>query len=351
MHGNNFLELDPDKATKKSQNFASRQFQKDKTKSREETLLSAQHVSDFLVAFTCYELMPQSSKVVVLDTNLTVAVAMQALDENDIHSALLWDTNESDFVGMISVTDFLHFVFQSYTTTSARDLSQTLVSLEKMKLKTCRGLNASKRPSQLVCIDPQDTLYEAVTLFVKYRIHRLPVIDRIERNSVLYVLAPQRILVFLMKVMQSCLPIFSQTIEQLNVGTFQNLATCSLETTLIDVLSTMVTRNISVLPVVNNENGVLVGAFYKRDFAYFANSSKYLYFEKPLRNIDVLPIDLQERKCTCRKTETLQVIINRLLEYRLQDLICVDDDCHPIGVISIGDLLRFFLQPRKNEKE
>lgn len=128
------------------------------------------------------------------------------------------------------------------------------------------GLNASKRPQQLICVDPQDTLYEAVTLFVKYRIHRLPVIDRLELNSVLYILAPQRILVFLMKVMQSRLPIFSQTIEQLKIGTFQNLATCSLETTLIEVLNTMVTCNISVLPVVN-ENGVLIGAFYKRDFA------------------------------------------------------------------------------------
>jgi hypothetical protein len=156
------FDLDSDKTTKKSQDTSSHQFQKDKIKSRDEVLLSAQHVSDFLNAFTCYELMPQSSKVVVLDTNVTVSVAMQALDENgplhvliplfdflkndpffslDIHSALLWDAVESDFVGMISVTDFLHFVFQSYTANPTKDLTQTLVLLEKMKLRTCRGPN------------------------------------------------------------------------------------------------------------------------------------------------------------------------------------------------------------------
>jgi hypothetical protein len=157
------FDLDSDKTTKKSQDVSSHQFQKDKSKSRDEALLSAQHVSDFLSAFTCYELMPQSSKVVVLDTNVTVSVAMQALDENgrlrlliqlfnflkndnfslDIHSALLWDSKESDFVGMISVTDFLHFVFQSYTANPTQDLTQTLVLLEKMKLRTCRGSNSN----------------------------------------------------------------------------------------------------------------------------------------------------------------------------------------------------------------
>jgi CBS domain-containing protein len=127
-------------------------------------------------------------------------------------------------------------------------------------------MNAMKRPPQLIWIDPQDTLYEAVTLFVKYRVHRLPVIDRVEQNTILYVLTPSRILLFLMKVMHSRLPIFSQTVEQLGIGTFQNVARCSPEMSLIRVLEVMITRNVSVLPVVN-ERGTLVGAVYKHDFA------------------------------------------------------------------------------------
>jgi hypothetical protein len=56
-----------------------------------------------------------------------------------IHSAPLWDTTENDFVGMISVTDFLHYVLHSYTINTTKDLHQNLTLLEKAKLKDCRS--------------------------------------------------------------------------------------------------------------------------------------------------------------------------------------------------------------------
>jgi hypothetical protein len=76
------LELESDKTSKKWRDTSSHQITNEKNKTRDEVLLSAQHVSDFLVSFTCFELMPQSSKVVVLDINLTVGAAMHALNEN-----------------------------------------------------------------------------------------------------------------------------------------------------------------------------------------------------------------------------------------------------------------------------
>jgi hypothetical protein len=60
----------------------SRAEEKDRIRLRDDSLLSAQRVADFLGSFNCFDLMPQSSKVVVLDTKVTIGVAVRALEEN-----------------------------------------------------------------------------------------------------------------------------------------------------------------------------------------------------------------------------------------------------------------------------
>lgn len=53
------------------------------TSSSDETLLEDRtFVADFLRQFRCYALMPQSSKVVVLDTEIPLRSVFQALEEN-----------------------------------------------------------------------------------------------------------------------------------------------------------------------------------------------------------------------------------------------------------------------------
>lgn len=51
--------------------------------------------------------MPTSSKLVVLDTRLEVKKAFHALIENSLRSAPLWDNEVQDYVGLLTVSDFV----------------------------------------------------------------------------------------------------------------------------------------------------------------------------------------------------------------------------------------------------
>lgn len=61
-------------------------------------------VSAFLQTHTCYDMMPLSGKLVVLDTGLPVKKAFSALIQHGIRSAVLWESASQQFVGMITIT-------------------------------------------------------------------------------------------------------------------------------------------------------------------------------------------------------------------------------------------------------
>ena len=74
----------------------------------EEPAYTRKRVRDFLSTHTCYELIPESGKVVLLDTDLPVRQAFHALHEQGVASAPLWDSEAVAVVGMISASDFIH---------------------------------------------------------------------------------------------------------------------------------------------------------------------------------------------------------------------------------------------------
>ena len=68
---------------------------------------SGARVMEFLQKHTAYELIPESNKVVVLDTKLPIRQAFHAFYEQGIYAAPLWDEDSQDFVGLLSAGDFI----------------------------------------------------------------------------------------------------------------------------------------------------------------------------------------------------------------------------------------------------
>jgi len=68
---------------------------------------SRARVLEFLQRHTAYELLPESSKVVLLDTQLPVRQAFHALFEQSMCTAPLWDARRGRFCGLISPSDFI----------------------------------------------------------------------------------------------------------------------------------------------------------------------------------------------------------------------------------------------------
>ena len=71
-------------------------------------------VIKFLKSHSCYDFMPESGKVVVLDVRISVKLAFFALVEHELTYAPLWDEVRHNHVGMLTSTDLIQILEYGY---------------------------------------------------------------------------------------------------------------------------------------------------------------------------------------------------------------------------------------------
>ena len=64
-------------------------------------------IVNFFKCYKCYDLLPNSAKLVVLDTRLILKKAFFAMTDNGVRSCPLWDSDQQRYVGMLTTTDFI----------------------------------------------------------------------------------------------------------------------------------------------------------------------------------------------------------------------------------------------------
>ncbi|CAM4677227.1 5'-AMP-activated protein kinase subunit gamma-1 isoform X1 [Caretta caretta] len=296
--------------------------------------------SCFMRSHRCYDLIPTSSKLVVFDTSLQVKKAFFALVTNGVRAAPLWDSKKQSFVGMLTITDFINILHRYYKSAMVQ-----IYELEEHKIETWREVYLQDSFKPLVCISPSASLFDAVSSLIRNKIHRLPVVDPDSGNT-LYILTHKRILKFL-KLFIAEVPrpeFMGKTLEQLKIGTYANIALVRANTPLYVALGIFVQRRVSALPVVD-ESGRVVDIYSKFDVINLAA-------EKMYNNLDVTVTQaLQHRSqyfegvLTCYKHETLETIINRLVEAEVHRLVVVDENEVVKGIVSLSDILQALVLP------
>ncbi|KAM7080025.1 5'-AMP-activated protein kinase subunit gamma-1 isoform 2-T2 [Ciconia maguari] len=202
----------------------------------------------FMKSHRCYDLIPTSSKLVVFDTSLQVKKAFFALVTNGVRAAPLWDSKKQSFVGMLTITDFINILHRYYKSPMVQ-----IYELEEHKIETWRELYLQDSFKPLVCISPNASLFDAVSSLIQNKIHRLPVIDPDSGNT-LYILTHKRILKFL-KLFIAEVPkpeFMSKTLEELQIGTYSNIAVVRTSTPIYVALGIFVQHRVSALPVVDD---------------------------------------------------------------------------------------------------
>ncbi|KAI1891170.1 hypothetical protein AGOR_G00162180 [Albula goreensis] len=270
----------------------------------------------FMKSHRCYDLVPTSSKLVVFDTSLQVKKAFFALVANGVRAAPLWDSKKQCFVGMLTITDFINILHRYYKSPLVQ-----IYELEEHKIETWREVYLQDSFKPLVSISPNASLYDAV--------------------KHLYILTHKRILKFL-KLFISEMPkpaFLGQTLEELGIGTFHKIAVVRSDTPLYTALGIFVDQRVSALPVVD-DNGRVVDIYSKFDVINLAA-------EKTYNNLDVTVTKaLQHRSqyfegvLTCHRHETLEAIINRLVEAEVHRLVVVDEQEVVKGIVSLSDILQ-----------
>ncbi|XP_015255088.1 PREDICTED: 5'-AMP-activated protein kinase subunit gamma-2-like isoform X3 [Cyprinodon variegatus] len=289
----------------------------------------------FMKCHKCYDLIPTSSKLVVFDTTLQVKKAFFALVANGVRAAPLWESKKQSFVGMLTITDFINILTRYYKSPMVQ-----IYELEEHKIETWRELYLQETFKPLVHISPDASVFEAVHSLIKSKIHRLPVIDPVSGNA-LYILTHKRILKFLqLFVCEMPMPAFmKQTLEELAVGTYSNIAYIHPDTPLITALSVFTHRRVSALPVVD-DNGKVVDIYSKFDVINLAAEKTYNNLDMTVTQALRHRSQYFEGVMKCNKLETLETIVDRIVKAEVHRLVVVDDESRIVGIVSLSDILQ-----------
>uniref|UniRef100_UPI0037E7623D 5'-AMP-activated protein kinase subunit gamma-1 isoform X1 n=1 Tax=Semicossyphus pulcher TaxID=241346 RepID=UPI0037E7623D len=295
---------------------------------------------NFMKSHSCYDAIPTSCKLVIFDTKLQVKKAFFALVANGLRAAPLWDSKLQRFVGMLTITDFINILHCYY-----RSPLVQMYELESHKIETWRGdsfQNVYLQSSNhfLISITPEASLFDAIYSLLKYKIHRLPVIDP-ESGNVLHILTHKRILKFL-HIFGKKVPkpaFIRKQIQELGIGTFRNIATVQQTATLYDALSIFVERRVSALPVVDQQ-GKVVSLYSRFDVINLAAQKMYNNLDMTMQEAVRRRTCFVEGVIKCFPDETLETILDRIVKAEVHRLVLVDRADVVRGIISLSDLLQ-----------
>ncbi|GFT86215.1 5'-AMP-activated protein kinase subunit gamma-1 [Nephila pilipes] len=295
----------------------------------------------FLGSHPCYDVMPTSGKVVVFSVELLVKNSFSALVSNEIKAAPLWDASILDFVGMLTITDFIN-VLRHYYYSNPEDIKD----IENQSIGTWRRITEISKP--FIKVNGSDSLATATKLLIQEGIHRIPVLDE-KRKCVLFVLTKKRLLQYLSqnlfenfdKTNVKTPSFYKKTIRELRIGTFENIAVVNSNTKVIDALDLFVKRKVSALPVLD-KNSILIDIFEKFDVFALAKEQTYHNLDMPI-NDAILNAYSREMAWICTMDESLETVINKFVTKKVHRLVVIDEMRCVVGMVSLSDILKFLV--------
>jgi 5'-AMP-activated protein kinase regulatory gamma subunit len=299
--------------------------------------------AQFMQAHRCYDVIPMNAKLVILDTNLDVSKAFYALVYNSVRSALLWHPTKQRLCGMLTITDFILILLRLYRTEKATigtNLETHLIGEWRDMLKKEGKLK------KLTTVSANTSLYRAVQMLSETMYHRIPVLDEVTGNP-LYFLTHKRILRFLYLYLEQ-LPrpsFMHESVQQLGVGTYNDLQYVHPETPLVECLAKLTSRHMSAVPVVERDTLQVVDIYARFDAIGLAAQQSYDNLDK------TVAVALQHRKLsnwyegvlTCLETDTLWEVVKKLVMHEVHGLVVVNSKNVLRGVLTLSDVLRYMV--------
>jgi len=259
----------------------------------------------------------------------------------DMLAAPLWDPVKCQFVGLLTVTDFID-ILRHYRATNS-DVSTLAVS----SIAEILGGLDSVRPFQGA--DSACTLQQACQQLLHTNQDFLPIVFA-EDMRVLACITYTNILEHLVTHFREQRRLFDDSITDLGIGTYgDKVATVNPQQTLAEALQLMHQHGLSAVPVLDS-NRKVVGVYSRSDITFLTKATDA---EDAVRNLDLPLQDIlsQTRQDvttpdalrTCSPSHTLQAIFESFAQLRFNRLYVVDAEERLLGIVSAKDLVAYFL--------
>jgi len=304
-------------------------------------------VRELMSKYTCYDLIPESGKIVIFDERLPIKHAFFALVQNDIKCAPVWSPKLRMFLGLMTVTDFADILVGSYDDQSFK---QKCLNLENQSVaswamyKKKRG-HAPK--NSLICVKPTDHIEEAVNTLFKLFIHRLPVLNDKDGTSIMCIINHQKIIRFLMeKLLPQQTLLHSLTLEALAPRIIKVESFCQKTDPLVEVLRLLTdqSRNPGI-PILDSDSKVW-DCFDRSDIRYLAVDQAYLelhisveeFITRHHKSRNIPRVDLKD---------PLIRVLTALIANRRHMALVFSDLCF-YGIFTLAQLFADWISPEQD---
>ncbi|KAL3423288.1 nuclear protein snf4 [Phlyctema vagabunda] len=297
-------------------------------------------IRDFLRVRTSYDVLPLSFRLIILNTDLLVNKSLNILLQNGIVSAPLWDSQTSTFAGLLTTSDYINVIQYYFQNPDA------LNQIDQFRLSSLRDVEKAIGvfPIETVSVNPTRPLYEACRQMLKTRARRIPLVDIDEetnREMVVSVITQYRILKFIAVNVDET-EMLKKSVSEIGLGTYGDLQTATMDTTVMDVIHIMVKHNISSVPIVDKNKRVL-NVFEAVDVIAIIKGG--VYDELSANVGDALSKRSEDFAgiYTCSEEDRLDSIFDTIRKSRVHRLVVIDEDNRLKGVISLSDILEYVL--------
>lgn len=188
-------------------------------------------------------------------------------------------------------------------------------------------------------------LYEACRRMLKTRARRIPLVDVDDesgRETVVSVITQYRILKFIAVNNENYTIMLKKPVREIGLGTYENLATATMNSSVLEVIDLMVKNNISSVPIIDRK-GRVMNVFEAVDVIPCIKGGAYEELESTIGDALNRRADDFPGIYTCSEEDRLDSIFDTIRKSRVHRLIVVDDDGRLKGIISLSDILKYVL--------
>lgn len=291
--------------------------------------------------------------VVSLNGTDTLNHAFQTLVRNNILGAPVRvdGPNGSHAYKVIDIVDLVHFVVNLYSEDERlfeHDLHEIMArSGQSNAGKAFTVQNVCDLSHCNPCVPVAETAdLSKIADALATGVHRVLVIDH--EGTLKNVITQSAIVEFLWKHRSHFTDILEKSLFELNLGA-KDVVSAKTSDLAIDAFRSIITRKVTAVGVVNHD-GVLIDNISTRDLRHVIQTAtaskdtvKHLYspvaeFLAAKHKEDVAPATA----IACKSTDTFAQLLEKIHNNKIHRVYVVNEHYHPIGVVSLKDILDLF---------
>ncbi|EED79582.1 predicted protein, partial [Postia placenta Mad-698-R] len=304
-------------------------------------------IRNYLKGRNCYDTFPVSFRLIVLDLKLEVRKALACLLSNGVVSAPLWNSEQSCFAGMFTVSDIIHLIQYYWQFSSYDNASQ---DVETFRLESLRGMASftlGVATPPLLRDHPSSSLYDAAKLLIQTHARRVPLLDNDSDTGhevIVSILTQYRLLKFISINCPNHIQQLHIGLRKLNIGTyrFRPIATATMSTPVFDVVHMFSEEGISAVPIIDEE-GIVVNLYETVDVITLVRLGAY-------QSLDLTVGEALNQRSPdfpgvviCTASDSLATLMQLIKKRRVHRLVVVEGDGRLLGIITLSDILRYII--------